>query len=319
MRYDLNLLPVFVALMDERSVTRAAERLGITQPALSNALARLRTTLRDPLFIRERYGIRPTQMAEELAPVIAAALARIDDVVLGQQAFEPAKAERQFTIAPNGYVEYALAPAIVTRLHALAPGIKLRLTPYGTDLAETGVISGDTAMVLGRLVDPPNNLVVQHLLDESLACVVRADHPEIGDSLSRQQFERLKHVNVLPPGRLRAGLFQALNQQGLRRDVAVSVTHFLAVPEMVAVTDYCATLPRLICRRLQRDPRLKVLPAPTDLGTFPVQMAWHVRYRHDPAHRWLRSLVAEVVADVARGQEADEIAPPKPARRRKRT
>ncbi|MBO9543671.1 LysR substrate-binding domain-containing protein [Caulobacter sp.] len=299
MRYDLNLLPIFVALMEERSVTRAAQRLGITQPALSNALARLRTTMRDPLFIRERYGVRPTQMAEELAPVIAAALARLDDAILGQQDFDPGEAVRLFTIAPNSYVEFVLAPAIVTRLRERAPGIKLRLMPFGNDLTETGVMSGDTAMVLGRIVDPPDNLVVQHLMDEGLSCVVRADHPEIGDTLSREQYERLKHVNVLPPGRMRTGLFQALDQRGLRREVAVSVTHFLAVPEMVAATDYCATLPNLICRHLTRDPRLKVLPAPVDLGTFPVQMGWHVRYRQDPAHRWLRALIAEVAGEVA--------------------
>ncbi|BBK43731.1 LysR family transcriptional regulator [Allostella vacuolata] len=298
MRYDLNLLPIFVALMDERSVTRAAERLGMTQPALSNALARLRTTLQDPLFVRERYGIQPTPVALELAPVIAEALARIDDAVLGQQEFDPARAERLFTIAPNGYVEFVLAPAIVARLQAVAPGIRLRLAPYGNDLAETGVVSGTTAMVLGRIVDPPDNLVVQHLMDEGLACVVRAGHPEIGDSLSRRQFERMKHVNVVPPGRLRAGLFQALAQQQLRRDVAISVTNFFAVAEMVAVTDHVATLPALICRRLARDPRLKILPAPVDLGTFPVEMAWHVRYRHDPAHRWLRSLIGDVAREV---------------------
>ncbi len=299
MKYDLNLLPVFLALMEERSVTRAADRLGITQPALSNALTRLRAMLHDPLFIRERYGMQPTEKAAELAPVIAAALATLDDVVLGQQDFDPAKARLQITIAPNSYVEFVLVPAIVARLRDLAPGISLRLTPYGTDIAETGVISGTTALVLGRIIDPPDNLVVQHLMQESLACVVRADHPQVGDRISRKQFEQLKHVNMLPPGRLRAGLFQALERQGLRREVAVSVTHFLAIPEMVAVTDYCATLPSLICRHLGHDPRLKVLPSPVDLGTFPVEMAWHVRYRHDPAHRWLRSLIADVAKQVA--------------------
>jgi len=299
MRYDLNLMPVFVTLMEERSVTRAAERLGITQPALSNALNRLRETLRDPLFIRERHGIRPTELALELAPVVAAALGRIDALVLGQQDFDPATAERLLTIAPNSYVEFVLVPAIVSRLRDAAPGMRLRLTPYGTDVTETGVMSGTTAMALGRFVEPPDNLVVQHLMDEGLACVVRADHPEIGTTLTRAQYERMRHVNVLPPGRLRFGLFKALEQRGLRREVAVSVTHFLAVPEIVAVTDYCATLPRQICRRLAADPRLKVLPAPVDLGTFPVEMAWHVRYRNDPAHRWLRGLVAEVAREAA--------------------
>ncbi len=299
MRYDLNLMPVFVTLMEERSVTRAAVRLGITQPALSNALNRLRETLRDPLFIRERHGIRPTELALELAPVVAAALGRIDALVLGQQDFDPATAERLLTIAPNSYVEFVLVPAIVSRLRDAAPGMRLRLTPYGTDVTETGVMSGTTAMALGRFVEPPDNLVVQHLMDEGLACVVRADHPEIGTTLTRAQYERMRHVNVLPPGRLRFGLFKALEQRGLRREVAVSVTHFLAVPEIVAVTDYCATLPRQICRRLATDPRLKVLPAPVDLGTFPVEMAWHVRYRNDPAHRWLRGLVAEVAREAA--------------------
>ncbi|WP_029013498.1 LysR substrate-binding domain-containing protein [Niveispirillum irakense] len=299
MKYDLNLLRTFMALMEERNVTRAAEKLGITQPALSNALARLRILLRDPLFIRERYGMQPTDKAQELAPLIADTLAILDDMILGQQEFDPKRAERLFTIAPNSFVEFVLMPAVVARLRVEAPGIKLRLTPYGTDLAETGVISGTTALVMGRIPDPPDNLVVQHLMDDGLACIVRADHPEIGNSISREQYERLKHVNMLPPGRLRVGLFQALERQALRREVAVSVTHFLAIPELIAVTDYCSTLPTLICRRLAHDPRLKIVPSPVDLGTFPVDMAWHVRYRHDPAHRWLRELIGDVARQIA--------------------
>ena len=299
MRYDLNLLPIFVALMQERSVTRAAERLGMTQPALSNALSRLRTTFQDQLFIRERYGIQPTPVAVELAPVIAEALARLDDAVLGQQEFDPATAERLLTVAPNGYVELVLVPSLVARLRVVAPGITLRLIPYNNDLAETGVVSGTTALVLGRVINPPDSLVVQHLFDEGFACVVRAGHPDISSNITRDEFERLRHVNVVPPGRMRAGLFQALARQQLKREVAISVTNFFAVAEMVAVTDYCATLPGLVCRRLAHDPRLKVLPPPVDLGTFPVEMAWHVRYRHDPAHRWLRSLIGEVAMELA--------------------
>ena len=301
MKYDLNLFPVFLAMMEERNVTRAAERLGMTQPALSNALTRLRTLLHDPLFIRERYGMQPTQKALELAPVIAAALASMDDVILGQQEFDPAHTRQLVTIAPNSYVEFVLMPTIVAQLRARAPGIRLRLTPFGTDLAETGVISGSTTMVIGRITEPPDNLVVQHLMEDSLACVVRADHPGITDSISVAQYEHLKHVNMLPPGRLKAGLFQALERKGLKREVVVSVTHFLAIPEIIAVTDYCATLPRQICQRLATDPRLKVLPAPVDLGTFPVEMAWHVRYRHDPAHRWLRTLITEIATKTAMG------------------
>ncbi|MDH2067217.1 LysR family transcriptional regulator [Pantoea sp. GD03673] len=113
MKYDLNLLPVLLVMMEERNVTRAAERLGITQPALSNALNRLRETLNDPLFIRERYGMRPTPKAEQLAQVVGPALASIDKVILGQQDFDPLRATRLFTLAPNSYVEFIMMPAIV--------------------------------------------------------------------------------------------------------------------------------------------------------------------------------------------------------------
>ena len=298
MRYDLNLLPVFMALMEERSVTRAAARLGITQPALSNALNRLRDTLKDPLFIRERYGIKPTQFAEEISPVILETLAKLDDVILGRQHFDAATSTRVFNIAPNSYVEIVLIPRVVARLRQLAPAIKVSLAPFGADLAEAGLVSGTTDMALGRIVDPPDNLIVQHLMDDGLACVVRADHPDVRDSLSREQYEQLRHDNVLPPGRMRVGLFQALERQGLRRELAISVTHFLAVPEIIAVTDYCATLPRLICNQIAKDSRLKVIESPVDLGTFPVDIAWHVRYRNDPAHQWFRQLLVETAAEL---------------------
>jgi DNA-binding transcriptional LysR family regulator len=301
MKYDLNLLPALMALMEERSVTRAADRLGMTQPALSNSLNRLREMFRDPLFIRERYGIKPTQLAEEITPTIETALAQLDEVIRQQQQFAPAGAERLFVIAPNSYVELVLMPALVARLREEAPGIRLRMMPFGNDLAETGVVSGSTAMVLGRIIDPPDNLVVQHLMDDGLACILRADHPDVGETMTRDQYGKLKHVNVLPPGRIRAGLFKALEQQNLKREVAVSVTHFLAVPEVIAVTDYCGTLPLLICRGLQRDPRLKVLEPPVDLGTFPVEMAWHVRYRHDPAHGWLRAVIIDLARSLSKG------------------
>jgi DNA-binding transcriptional LysR family regulator len=198
----------------------------------------------------------------------------------------------------------------VARLEKVAPGIKLHLTPYGNDLVETGVVSGTTALVLGRIVDPPDNLVVQHLMDEGLACAVRADHPGVGDAMTREQFEAMKHVNIMPPGRMRAGLFQALAQQQLKRDIAISVTNFFAAAEMVAVTDYCATLPSLICRRLMDDPRLKILPAPVDLGSFPVEMAWHVRYQHDRAHRWLRALIGEIITDFKGKTPVTAMPPP---------
>jgi DNA-binding transcriptional LysR family regulator len=253
--YDLNLLRAFLALLEERSVTRAARRLGVTQPALSNMLGRLRELLGDPLFVRERYGMRPTEKAVELGPAVAAALAQLDRAVLGQPAFDPATSEHRFVIAANSYVEFVILPPLVAELRRRAPGVALRVVPFGGDLDEG---ENEAALTLGRIVDPPAGLIVRTLTEDGLACVVRADHPA-ASGLTRAKFESLKHVNVLPPGRLRAGLFQALERHGLRRDVVVSVTHFLSIPDLIAATDYCTTLPRRICERLASDPRLKVL------------------------------------------------------------
>ncbi len=287
-----------MALLEERSVTRAAQRLNTTQPAVSNTLSRCRELFQDPLFIRERYGMRPTERALAIGPAIRDALAEIDHLVLDQQAFDPATTDRHFVIAANDYVEYALLPRLVERLQDRAPGLQIRVIPYGADLAETGVSSGDTALVLGRVVDPPDNLVLHTVMEDGLTCLLRAEHPFQGEQLTREVFENLKHVNMLPPGRLKKGLFQALDRQGLERDVAVSVTHFLSIPELIATTDYCTTLPELICRRFASDPRLRVVAPPADLGTFPVHLAWHVRYRQDPAHQWLREQIGAVAREL---------------------
>jgi DNA-binding transcriptional LysR family regulator len=296
MSIDLNLLPVFVALMEERSVTRAAERLGMTQPALSNALRRLRVALGDSLFVRERYGIQATERAHELFPTISAALSEIDST-LAPRVFDPLADVRSFTLAVNPYAEYILVPRLVRRLHRLAPKLNLRIVPFGGELVQTGV----AAMALGRIIDPPESLVVQTLMEDDMACVVRADHPQIGAGLTRAIYEKMRHVAVLPVGRLPIGLRQMLENHGIKRDVAVSVTHFLAVPELIAATDYCATLPRMICNRLASDTRLRVMAAPVELGSFPVHIGWHVKYRNDAAHHWLRSLMREMAFEMRQG------------------
>jgi DNA-binding transcriptional LysR family regulator len=156
-------------------------------------------------------------------------------------------------------------------------------------------------MALGRIIDPPESLVVQTLMEDDMACVVRADHPQIGAGLTRAIYEKMRHVAVLPVGRIPIGLRQMLENHGIKRDVAVSVTHFLAVPELIAATDYCATLPRMICNRLASDTRLRVMAAPVELGSFPVHIGWHVKYRNDAAHHWLRSLMREMAFEMRQG------------------
>ena len=222
--------------------------------------------MQDQLFIRACDGMQPAPTTLERAPVIVEALARIDDAVLDQQDFDPATGEDHRAEPIRRIV---LAPAIIARLGEVAPGIQLHLVPYGNDPIETDVISGTTAMVLGRIVDPPDDLVVRHPMGDGFACMALANHPSLGEGSSREQFVRLRHVDALPPDRRRAGPFQALERQGLRRGLAVSVTNIPPVPEMVAVTDCRATLPCPICHRMAHGRSLRVMPAPLALGIFP--------------------------------------------------
>ncbi len=249
----------------------------MTVPALSNALARLRTTLRDLLFVRERYGVRPTPMAEDLA------------LRLGRRP----GSDRRGGSWPAGLRSGPGDPDVHLGFH------RLRRVRAGSEIVARCARGRCGSCCARRRSAPtwPRRRDVGHDGDgagpagRSAGQSGRAASdrttawPAWCGPITRRSATRFRASSTsgsststwLPPGgRLRAGLFQALEQQGLKREVAVSVTHFLAVPEMVAATDYCATLPALICRRLTRDPRLKVVPAPVDLGTFPVQMGWHV-------------------------------------------
>ncbi len=299
-RYDLNLLRTFDALMAERNVTAAARRLGTSQPAVSGALARLRALFSDPLFTRARYGVVPTERAARMAPVVRRALRDLDTLVHGDVTFDPGTAKRTFGIAADPYFEYLLVPRLVGRIAEAGPRIRLSIAPLGPDLREAGLAAGRSDVALGRFVDPPENLIVNDALSDGFACLLRSGHPLAGAELTVERFERLRHVVVAPPGQWRSGVLGILDARGIRREVAVSVSHFLAVPQVLAATDHCATLPLRIARLLAEDARFRLLAPPVDLGRFPMQLAWHPRHRNDRGHAWLRSTIRDACAALDR-------------------
>ncbi len=298
MAYDLNLLRVFDAVMDERNVTAAAARLGLSQSAVSAALGRLRETFGDELFVRARYGVVPTERALAVAPVVAQALGQLDRIVLETASFDPATAERSFVIAASAYFECVLIPQLMIRAAHAAPKVSVAVQPLTPDLEGSDLATGRIDLALGRFTDPPENLVVSELMDDGYLCLVRrADAPR-GDRLSRARFEAMDHVVVSPPGRWRTGLFQNLEEAGLARRVRLTVSHFLAAPLAVAETGGCATLPRRIAELFRKDRRFRLLAPPADLGRFPMQMAWHPRHRRDPGHRWLRQVIQDLCRKI---------------------
>ena len=294
MRYDLNLLRVFDAVMAEGNVSAAANRLNLSQSAVSAALSRLRATLGDELFVRARYGVIPTDRAVEIAPVVALAIAQLDKVVLESSTFDPATAKRRFTVAASAYFECVLIPQLVARMAERAPSISMGVSPLTPEFQATDLAVGKIDIALGRFAAPPENLVIHPLMDDDFVCLVRRDGTAKRRRLSKRAFEAMKHVIVAPPGQWRTGLFQHLEKAGLSRTVLLSVSHFLAAPVAVAETGACATLPRRVAQLFVDDARFYVLEPPVDLGSFPIHMAWHPRFRRDQGHQWLRTLIQEV-------------------------
>ncbi len=304
MDYDLNLLKTFAALMTERSVTAASQRLGLTQPAVSGSLAKLRRLFDDPLFTRTRYGIVPTKKAEAIAPIVQKALEDLDAVIQGEQTFEPQTSTRQFYVAANPYFECVLVPRLAQVVSQQSPQVQLTLVPIGTDLAEARLSGGVTELALSRFDQPSEQFTRQTILQDEFACIVRTENPYVGDMLTVDAYETMKHVIVAPPNRLKSGVFSILKQQSIRREVAIAVSHFLAVAPIIATTDYCATLPKRIAQQYVGHPKYRVFAPPTDFGQFPMHMVWHPRYDNDTGHQWLRSLIQDICDELVASSRA---------------
>ena len=298
MDYDLNLLRTFAALMKERSVTAASQQLGLTQPAVSGSLAKLRQLFGDPLFTRTRYGIVPTLKAEAIAPMIQKTLAELDAVVLGERKFDPKISTRQFQIAANSYFECVLVPHLTKAIAKLAPNMTLKVIPIGTDLAAANLSGGVTQLALGRFDNASDSYMLQNILLDEFVCVVRANNSYVNETLTLKAYETMKHVIVAPPSRLKTGVFKILKSQSIRRDVAIAVSHFLAVFPVIATTDYCATLPKRIARIYSNDSRYRILTPPKDFGKFPMHMVWHHCYSHDDGLQWLREIIHNICKEL---------------------
>ena len=295
---DLNLLVVFDALYEERNVTAAAERLDLSQPAMSNALARLRRLMGDTLFVRTSEGMFPTPRAQELAGPVRQALANIQSAIQQERAFVPARAQRTFTIAATDYAEFVLLPKLMEHLASVAPHIDLDVVSVGAEIPKTELESGRVDLALGRFREIPRGIQAARLFEERFVCVVRVPHPVVRQHLSLKQFTTLSHVLVSARGAGPGVVDEALVQHGLQRRVALWVPHFLVIPIVVAQSDLIATLSERVARFFAPFLSLRVLTPPVQLSSYPVVQVWHERVQQDPAHHWLRELLLSISKQV---------------------
>ncbi len=294
---DLNLLKAFDALMTERAVTRAGTRIGLSQPAMSHALTRLRQVFRDPLFVRSQAGMTPTPRAEELARLIQPALDSVRAALHLAADFDPRRSARTFTLGAAEYAEVALIERLGERFAAVAPGATLRLLRATGADAAARLDAGAADVVLAHMGRLPAQLEARVLYEDGFVLLARRDHPALGGApLAREAYAALPHVLVSPTGVAKGAMDAELARRGgLSRRVALVVASYLALPMLLPRSDLVATVPRRTAQCIATLADLAV----HEIGFAPpvqVTMAWHRRAERDPAQLWFRALVAAAVA-----------------------
>jgi DNA-binding transcriptional LysR family regulator len=292
---NLNWLVALDALIEERSVTRAAQRTGVTQGAMSNTLGHLRGLFEDPLFRRTAHGLEPTPRALAIAEPVRQAL-RLFEATLAPPSFDAATAERTFVVTASDYVEFVLMPPLMRRLAKEAPGVRIEVRPWGLHEVPASLARAEADLMIGFYDEVPRGHRHAILFDEEYVCIVRKGHPDVGSKLTLARYLTLEHVLVSQRAGSAGSVDRALEAQGKRRRIAARVSHFLMVPMLVARTDLVAALSRRVAEPLAGPLGLKMLAPPIALPRGRIGQVWHEQMESDPAQRWFRELVGSVAS-----------------------
>ncbi len=296
-RIDLNLLVALEALLDEKNVTRAADRLGMSQPAASRALGRLRTLFSDVLLVDGPGGYVLSSRAEEVHPALRRILAGVGEL-LEANSFDPATATGRIRLLMPDLQAAALTPHLLARLAREAPSLDLDIVAPGTngiEALEHGVADAMVALI----DDAPAGIRRRGLYDEELVTLMRAHHPALTEKLTLDRFLALEHIVVSVTGVGLAPVDEVLARMGRTRRVKLRVPNFFAAVEIAARSDLIMTLPSSLARAAANMRRFVSLPPPLDLGSFTMSLAWHARQQDAPRHIWLRRAIVAAVMDMS--------------------
>jgi len=298
-KLDLNLLPIAFALYDELSVSRAAQKLGMRQPAVSRALHKLRTIFNDALFIRAPTGVTPTPRAHALVRATRPLVERLREDLLTEERFNPALSTRTVSIALSDVGEMVFLPKLLERLRARAPQCTIRSVSMPPGQLVHGFEKGDIDLAVGYFPDlTKHNFLQQRLFTHHFACLMRAGHPRRAKRLSLEDFLAMEHAVVHAEGRSQEIFERFLERKRIRRKVVLLTPHFLSIPIIIAGSDLVATVPHALAiyfTRMSRD--LAFAMPPFDVAGFDVKQHWHRKFHNDPRTRWLREQVANLFND----------------------
>lgn len=289
---DLNLLQHFDALMTTRSVSRAAEALGITQPAMSAALSRLRRLFNDSLLVREGGGWQPTLRANELHLQFRPMLDTWRQVSLPRAEFDPATTQRTITVFATDYVQFAVMARVMGGLAQAAPGLEIRVLAARPQQGLDMLDSNQVELIAGYYPNPQANLRSRFLFEEKVVCLVRTGHPGLRRSWNLESYLAYPHVNLAAHTRFFSDrIDQALGALNRARQVRLTVSSYLAAPFAVGQSDLIATVPYSVALALAERAGTVMLEVPLLLPMLTVSLYWHERYHRDPAHAWLRNFI----------------------------
>jgi len=290
--FDLNLLVCFDALMSERNVSKAAEKVFLSQSGMSHALSRLRTLLDDPILMRTEQGMMPTPRALEMEVPVREMLNRINRTIYTQKTFDPLTSDRKFVLYCTEYFECLVMPKLMAHLEKVAPHCTVAAEILTYNLPEAKLTTGEVDFVIGveSLMDIPKNLKSRNWIKDSLVCVVRKENKKIGTSVSLEQFAETPHILLSILGSpFKFGILgKWLEKQNVLRKYSVSTAAFLPAALILAETDYILTLPRRMATKLAEIMPLRLVELPNSPPNFQLNMIWHPLYEKDPAHIWFK-------------------------------
>ena len=295
--FDLNLIRVFLAVAQFRSVTAAGEYLGVTQSSVSHALARLRTLCDDPLFINSGQGMLPTAVATNMLEPLTEALDIATRSFCSLDAFDPGTADRNFCLILSEIGELSYLPLLLKRFNKLAPNITLRILHLAMGDHYEALIKGYADLTIGTFAAEKTGFHTRHLFNQPYVCMLSSEHPKIRDRLSVDQYFEALHISVEPPGRGPGIIDLRLKAMGRARKVALRLPHFLAVPIILRQTDYIVTVPARTWRVLGSPSHIRCLPLPFDADLISARLVWHERSNADSGHTWLRENAYSVLTD----------------------
>lgn len=295
-RFDLNFLTVFDAMYRERSVTGAAQQVGLSQPATSAALGRMRRQFADPLFVRTAAGMAPTPLADTIAPAVKEALETVRSRIIERSVVRPAEAVRMLRLSVSDASGLAFLPRLLARLQQVAPSWRVETEALHAADLPRALEAGEFDLAVGNLDMLGGGIYRQRLVSGEYKVIHRRDHPLYRKALTLADYLEAQHALMHVPGAPPSALEQTLARRGQTRTVVLSVPQFLLLPPVVAATDLVATVPEHVARAFAGAYRLAVWPLPLQAPELVLYQYWHRRYNADADNKWVRGVIRQLFA-----------------------